>query len=381
MTTRNASETKTRRRFIENDCRLEFQQGIEPGKWPEHHKVTFQHIEELGSTHFGEWKAEIQADWRKYPWRLDTRRRAEEIVEKAKQCQRERKNEREWRSEIEPLVFTRLAKDVSWGEPGLSSMFTYREEEIVKHDLAAAAKLKKKSEKPDRVYGLRQTGTLLKLLRTKVGDDEFGTLEERLEPTLFPNDLKPQVFPFLLLEAKTGSSASFQEIDDQSGVMLHKCLTIQQRLRDAISPASKWIAGPLCWYISSCGATWRIAAGYAVDSSRIDFEVANLWVGYIGKDDGALQLLLIADYICDWARSVHREAMIRSLNKLATCPSPELNDLASLRSFDRLTVNSYHGKRDLDILETFAENASESNLLKKLEKISSWESGGGDDAS
>ncbi|CAJ2509175.1 Uu.00g142010.m01.CDS01 [Anthostomella pinea] len=257
----------------------------------------------------------------------------------------------------------------------LSSMFSYREEGIVSHDLATRAKLKKKFEKPDKVYGLRQVGTLLKLLRAKVGDDESCTLEERLNPTLFPHDLKPQVFPFLLLEAKSQDHASFERIDNQTGLMIHKCLAIQQRLRDATSSVSQWIAGPLCWYISSIGASWRIAAGYAVESSRIDFEVANLWVGRIDESNGALQLLLIADYICDWARNVHREAMIRSLHKLATASS--LNDVASLQSFDRLTVDSYHDKRDThhsQPLGALGEDASQLKMLRKLEKMNSWES-------
>ncbi|KAJ6083497.1 hypothetical protein N7467_007632 [Penicillium canescens] len=51
--------------------------------------------------------------------------------------------------------------------------------------------------------------------------------------------------------------------------------------------------------------------------------VVHLWNGDICLLDGALQLLLIIDYIFDWARDIYREAIINELNTLAT---GEVND-------------------------------------------------------
>lgn len=52
--------------------------------------------------------------------------------------------------------------------------------------------------------------------------------------------------------------------------------------------------------------------------------IVDLWDGRIDSADGALQLLLIMDYIFDWARDVYRAAIICELRNLAA------NDTASL---------------------------------------------------
>lgn len=71
-------------------------------------------------------------------------------------------------------------------------------------------------------------------------------------------------------------------------------------------------------------------------------EILRLWEADITNKDGAIQLLLIVDYICDWARSVHREAIIRELLKLTPPPPDNVSDLLSV---ERLTVDTYHRYR------------------------------------
>lgn len=103
-----------------------------------------------------------------------------------------------------------------------------------------------------------------------------------------------------------------------------------------------------------------------------------IWEGDITKIDASIQLLLIIDYICDWARSVHREAIIQELYVLAQ-PSPE--DLSGSLTSDRWTVSSYHGRRKYDGIWQ-CQGASQTWLetpvmlpeeeQKKLDGISSW---------
>lgn len=46
--------------------------------------------------------------------------------------------------------------------------------------------------------------------------------------------------------------------------------------------------------------------------------IVDLWTGDIRSKNGALQLLLIVDYIFDWARDVYRPAILGELHTLAT---------------------------------------------------------------
>src|ERR1700753_288434 len=43
-----------------------------------------------------------------------------------------------------------------------------------------------------------------------------------------------------------------------------------------------------------------------------------LWNGTLASRDNVLQLILIFDYICDWARDIYRPSIIRQLKSLAT---------------------------------------------------------------
>jgi hypothetical protein len=52
--------------------------------------------------------------------------------------------------------------------------------------------------------------------------------------------------------------------------------------------------------------------------------IAQVWRGAINSLDNALRLLLIMDYILDWARDIYREGVIRSLRRLAASDSRSL---------------------------------------------------------
>lgn len=148
------------------------------------------------------------------------------------------------------------------------TFFSSREDAFIKHDDHAKTKLNKKGEKPDKIYTLRQTGVLRKLLRSpSIASSGLRTPEEELEPTLFPNDTKPGVFPFLLMESKRLKGSSFETIDQQMAIIIHKSLSIQRRLHASACSGSSWTDSPLCWSLSHIGPTWRLAAGYDVNNS------------------------------------------------------------------------------------------------------------------
>jgi hypothetical protein len=42
----------------------------------------------------------------------------------------------------------------------------------------------------------------------------------------------------------------------------------------------------------------------------------DLWQGSIRKEDLALQLFLVIDYICDWARDVYRPSILKCLQAI-----------------------------------------------------------------
>ncbi|RFU26992.1 hypothetical protein B7463_g9352, partial [Scytalidium lignicola] len=396
MTTRNAEEAKKRHDVIKEIYKVRFEDNIEPELWPKQHQVTFRHITRLGRRVFGTWRSDVIANWRERPWRLNLKQRAEEIVARARVCQKSESNEAEWRSQLEHKIFERMDKEMTcrqcgarlWkseikaiADPGeeftdllndriskercncptegpyaqglsLNHLFACRIEAKVDHDMAAKSKLNKQSADSN-------------------GDQ---TLEKRFTPTLWPNDKTPIVFPFLVLESKRAESSSFERINSQIGISTPKSLAIQKKLQAAAAASSdfKWVAGPLCWCLSHIGGQWRVAAGYASRKKQYDWEVATLWKGDITTDDGALQLLLIIDYICDWAREVHREAMIRQLSKLA---APVSDDLSELDSFERLSVGSIHGMREANNNITHPGHRNQQPQMEfatSLRRIGSW---------
>lgn len=65
----------------------------------------------------------------------------------------------------------------------------------------------------------------------------------------------------------------------------------------------------------------------------------NLWVGCISSKEGALRLLLIIDYIFDWARDIYRESIITELRNLgAPNPTSLGNDSEIFSMVDRVVV-------------------------------------------
>lgn len=159
---------------------------------------------------------------------------------------------------------------------GLNQIFNYRVEEQVNHDPDVTQKLGKK-EKPDRIYGLRQTRNIENLLNDSV--KRWSEHERSLDGTQVQEVLglalpdQPisqsgdrQLFPFLVLEAKSGSSGSdWHSIQMQTAFSIRTFLETQNKLRAAAGPQSRWESGPLVWFFSNRGEDWRLCAAYVED--------------------------------------------------------------------------------------------------------------------
>jgi hypothetical protein len=82
-----------------------------------------------------------------------------------------------------------------------------------------------------------------------------------------------------------------------------------------------------------------------------------MWRGSILSPDGALQLLLLVDYIFDWARDAYREDIIRELRVLASGD----NDTASVLGAD----SDIYSTRQIDILDHPGELNRDGDELEK----------------
>lgn len=148
----------------------------------------------------------------------------------------------------------------------MSLLFDDRAQEAILHEAALQAVMQKKEEQPDRVYGLRKTNRLERLLcwtedkRVEAGGKMIG---ESVQSTPFRPDGEPIIFPFLALEAKSEKGRdAFSDIETQTAFTIRSLLTLQENLRIAAGEDSEWESGPLVWFLANKGEQWRVAAAY-----------------------------------------------------------------------------------------------------------------------
>ncbi|RBR04385.1 hypothetical protein FVER53590_27552 [Fusarium verticillioides] len=233
-------------------------------------------------------------------------------------------------------------------EQGISPLFDDRAEEAIIYSSELRAELPKREDRPDRVYGLQVTDRLSRLLLAA----------ENVRSSPFRQDGDPLIFPFLVIEAKSEKGCdAFTDTQVQTAFAIRELLSIQNQLARAAEEDNEWDAGPLVWFLSYKGEQWRVSAAYIHDQNgKASFRVVRLWSGGVDSLDSALQLLLIVDYIADWARDIYREGIARSLLKLAShdtqslvrdadifslagnvkewaCTSPEASEAGASQSF------------------------------------------------
>ncbi|KAM0322888.1 hypothetical protein ACHAQA_009230 [Verticillium albo-atrum] len=154
---------------------------------------------------------------------------------------------------------------------GINQIFNFRIDEEVSHEPELAKKLKK-ADKPDRVYGLRQTRNIENLLFDTVRQQDLSSdTTDQIQDVLgySPADQPMSqhgdrlLFPFLVLEAKSGSSSDdWHSIQMQTAFVVRTLLETQNRLRTAAGSESTWKSGPLVWFLMNKGEDWRVSAAY-----------------------------------------------------------------------------------------------------------------------
>jgi hypothetical protein len=119
--------------------------------------------------------------------------------------------------------------------------------------------------RPDRVYGLRETDTFEGLLEQVAKESPpRDTIRQWIRTSPFKDMAQPLLFPFLILEAKSEkSSDGFEQIQCQTAFPIKLLLQLQDGLqRKAIQVSSP---GPLLWFLSCRGDTWRVHGCYIRD--------------------------------------------------------------------------------------------------------------------
>ncbi|KAL2192920.1 hypothetical protein P885DRAFT_5162, partial [Corynascus similis CBS 632.67] len=385
-----------------------------PPHWPIIRRVLVKDVQSLGQTQYQDYQESISVDAIHRPWRKQVRQRAKRIAAQAQSCLANRENESEWRYKVETEVMARMSIEVAcrrcrgrlwrsekevnpgnqagetarrlrerqqerepctcdanddWddkAETGINPLFDYHIEEGIVYPEELKAELsRKRNEMPDRIYGMRATKRLERALNCldKRPSASGQCISDSITTHPFGGDAEPVHFPFLVLEAKSEKGAeSLSRAADQTAFAIRELLLIQEGLRVAAGEDAEWDAGPLVWFLSFKGEEWKVCIAYvSVENGSQYFRVLQLWRGAVNVRDGALQLLLIIDYIFDWARDMYRESVIRSLNRLAVSGSKTVSyqdsDIFSTCPRDRVRLwleatNEGDGTRGLGAQES-----------------------------
>jgi len=83
-------------------------------RWPKYCRKIFDDIRQLSRTEYAQYQVIPGDDPLENPWREQAKRRARHLVELAKRCLRDRKNENGWRLYLEPVVMKRLVEELNW---------------------------------------------------------------------------------------------------------------------------------------------------------------------------------------------------------------------------------------------------------------------------
>ncbi|SPO04779.1 uncharacterized protein DNG_07464 [Cephalotrichum gorgonifer] len=264
---------------------------------------------------------------------------------------------------------------------GLNRIFSFRVDEQVNHDEEVTKRLKK-AERPDRIYGLRQTRNIENLLydvakrqNNIVNSNGPAQVQDVLGLPALDQPMNQhgdrQLFPFLVLEAKSGTSSDdWHSIQMQTAFSIRTLLETQNKLRIAAGPESKWQSGPLVWFLLNKGEDWRLSAAYVEDGQErantignVDYRIIDLWQGSILFRDKAFQLLLLVDYIFDWARDSYREDIIRELRVLATGD----NDAASALYPDSALLSTHQLDDVGQSIESTDQDPSDFNSFRSAQ--------------
>jgi hypothetical protein len=201
--------------------------------------------------------------------------------------------------------------------------------------------------KPDRVHGLQQTQYFTKNIQAIVVAIEARAMEDvgldeslkAFQFTPFEERSRPLIFPFLISEAKTERGDSFEACERQTAFPIFALLRLQERLETASQQRLEEQGGSFVWFFANRGEDWRLYACFTEieeesgdqstfickilskfqlellleTSNKPNQVIQDLWAGRLDTQDGVLQVLLLVDYIFDWARDIYRHSIARLL--------------------------------------------------------------------
>ena len=149
---------------------------------------------------------------------------------------------------------------------GLNRIFTHREQESVLLPAALAAELGKEDQQPDGIYGLRQTRNFEEALYVHAHneyDQSDKLVADLITASPLSTDGDPLLFPFLLLEAKSGkASDDWHSIKLQTAFPIQACLKVQRDLQTKTARGYDWENEPLVWFFMNKGEDWQLCAAY-----------------------------------------------------------------------------------------------------------------------
>ncbi|EAU36075.1 predicted protein [Aspergillus terreus NIH2624] len=322
---------------------------IRPRDWPRKYAPLFSLVRDTEKVLYEEYEAGSGSD---DPRLLHVSRMCKQVTKLVYQAyglRESQDNEYTWRSATENQVLKRFLRDVDchvcnerlWisdfqavpscpmAAEKLQQVRAARS--LCRCSKAMRAKVIKRvlpHHKPDRILGLRKANEIKDLL--EANPDITSAV------TKAGTDL---VFPFLVLEAKSEKDTDgFEAIERQTAFPIRAMVNIQKDLESV--------------------------SAVPVDPLRI----IDLWHGCVLRHDSALQLFLIMDLVCDWARDIFTEQVLGSLRQRAglgvSIPMSQAS-LEELSSFEHPSSCSPHGgnegRSSLSNRSTTLESARDSN--------------------
>ncbi|KAK5062685.1 hypothetical protein LTR84_004758 [Exophiala bonariae] len=356
-----------------------FEGPIQPEDWPEQYAHFFRIISQTSIIRKSEYCKAFNEDNLRV---AKLRSGSTELVHAARSALRRNGNERTWRQETEEKVFKsftqsalcsgcykfrwkpyteampvnadareRLEKEISRRRPCLCSELQLSEikvkdtlqsefsreleKAIIHEDVLDLEKAGLKKQMPDTVIGLGQTPSFA----------EYAPLITRRHSPFEPANV---LYPFMVLEAKSEKAPdSWGSIERQSAFALRTCLELQKNLRRDTGVEFQC----LVWFFAFKGDEWRL---YAAVPEQAQTRVIDLWHGTILSEDGALQLLLIIEYLQSWAYNVYRPGVLGCL------VGGRLN---SRRLTPGFSVLSERSPSELELLQHIPHQASDNRKL------------------
>jgi hypothetical protein len=166
-----------------------------------------------------------------------------------------------------------------------------------------------KSRRPDRILGFQETNSFSRRLENHnlmagrlEKEPELETIWETIDSTILNHKGKALLFPFLIIEAKSRTGASFEDCNLQTALPILKMLKIQEDLQKKSQMTLEY-GGPLVWYIAYRGEDWRLSGCYISEKlGGTSYVSATHWI------IGWLYSLKSGDYhSLDWSVERRRE--------------------------------------------------------------------------